>query len=46
MPYPVSAIQLLGQTIDGGALKIQAILGAGAFGVLSDHRNNETKLKA
>ena len=34
MPYPVSAIQLLGQTIDGGALKIQAILGAGAFGVV------------
>ena len=23
MPYPVFAIQLLGQTIDGGALKIQ-----------------------
>jgi serine/threonine protein kinase len=34
MPYPVSAIQLLGQTIDGGALRIEAILGAGAFGVV------------
>ena len=34
MPYPASASRLLGQTIDGGALKIQAILGAGAFGVV------------
>jgi serine/threonine protein kinase len=34
MPYPFSASQLLGQTIDGGALRIEAILGAGAFGVV------------
>ena len=34
MPYPASASQLLGRTIDGGALKIETILGAGAFGVV------------
>jgi serine/threonine protein kinase len=34
MPYPVSATQLLGQTIDNGTLRIEAILGAGAFGVV------------
>jgi serine/threonine protein kinase len=34
MPYPPSAAQLLGQTIDGGALRIEAILGAGSFGVV------------
>jgi serine/threonine protein kinase len=32
--YPASATQLLGQTIDNGALMIEAILGAGAFGVV------------
>ena len=32
--YPASASQLLGQTIDNGALRIEAILGAGAFGVV------------
>ncbi|KAI9441779.1 kinase-like domain-containing protein [Lactarius indigo] len=32
--YPASASQLLGQTIDNGALRIDAILGAGAFGVV------------
>jgi serine/threonine protein kinase len=29
-----SATQLLGQTIDGGALRIEAILGAGSFGTV------------
>ncbi|KAI0302457.1 kinase-like domain-containing protein [Multifurca ochricompacta] len=32
--YPARASQLLGQTIDNGALRIEAILGAGAFGVV------------
>ncbi|KAI9507747.1 kinase-like domain-containing protein [Russula earlei] len=32
--YLASASQLLGQTIDNGALKIEAILGAGSFGVV------------
>ena len=32
--FPASATQSLGQTIDNGALKIEAILGAGAFGVV------------
>ncbi|KAH8984154.1 kinase-like domain-containing protein [Lactarius hatsudake] len=32
--YPASASQFLGQTIDNGALRIDAILGAGAFGVV------------
>jgi serine/threonine protein kinase len=32
--YPVGAIRLLGQTIDNGALRIEAILGAGSFGVV------------
>ncbi|KAI9448692.1 kinase-like protein [Lactarius psammicola] len=32
--YPASASQFLGQTIDNGALRIEAILGAGAFGVV------------
>jgi serine/threonine protein kinase len=34
MPYPTSATQLLGQTIDGGALRIDSILGAGSFGTV------------
>src|SRR6266852_9864160 len=34
MSYPASATQLLGQTIDGGALRIEAILGAGSFGTV------------
>jgi serine/threonine protein kinase len=34
MSYPVSATELLGQTIDGGALRIEAILGAGSFGTV------------
>jgi serine/threonine protein kinase len=34
MPYPASATRLLGQTIDGGALRIKSILGAGTFGVV------------
>jgi serine/threonine protein kinase len=32
--YPESAFQSLGQTIDNGALRIQAILGAGSFGIV------------
>ncbi|KAH9990629.1 kinase-like domain-containing protein [Russula compacta] len=32
--YPASVSQLLGQTIDNGALRIEAILGAGSFGVV------------
>ncbi|KAH8994582.1 kinase-like domain-containing protein [Lactarius akahatsu] len=32
--YPASASQFLGQTIDNGVLRIEAILGAGAFGVV------------
>jgi serine/threonine protein kinase len=32
--YPASASQLVGQTIDNGALRIEAILGAGSFGVV------------
>ncbi|KAH9976316.1 kinase-like domain-containing protein [Lactifluus volemus] len=32
--YPESASQLLGRTIDNGALRIEAILGAGSFGVV------------
>jgi serine/threonine protein kinase len=32
--YPESACKSLGQTIDNGALRIQAILGAGSFGVV------------
>ncbi|KAF8491525.1 kinase-like domain-containing protein [Russula emetica] len=34
MPYPASATGFLGQTIDNGALRIEAILGAGSFGVV------------
>jgi serine/threonine protein kinase len=34
MPYSASASQLLGQTIDNGALRIEAILGAGSFGIV------------
>jgi serine/threonine protein kinase len=32
--YPAFAIRLIGQTIDNGALRIEAILGAGSFGVV------------
>ena len=32
--FPVSATCLLGQTIDNGALRIEAVLGAGSFGVV------------
>jgi serine/threonine protein kinase len=39
--YPLSATRLLGQTIDDGALLIQKILGAGAFGVV--YRAVDTK---
>jgi serine/threonine protein kinase len=34
MPYSASATRFLGQTIDNGALRIEAILGAGSFGVV------------
>src|SRR6266403_373154 len=34
MPYSASATQFLGQVIDNGALRIEAILGAGSFGVV------------
>jgi serine/threonine protein kinase len=34
MPYPASATRFLGQTIDDGALRIEAILGAGSFGTV------------
>jgi len=34
MPHPPFAARLLGQTIDNGALRIEAILGAGSFGVV------------
>ena len=34
MPYHTSVSQFLGQTIDNGALRIEAILGAGSFGVV------------
>jgi len=34
MPYSASATRFLGQTIDNGALNIEAILGAGSFGVV------------
>jgi serine/threonine protein kinase len=34
MPYPPSVTQLLGQTIDDGALRIEAVLGAGSFGTV------------
>ncbi|KAI0288669.1 kinase-like domain-containing protein, partial [Russula brevipes] len=32
--YPVGVTRLLGQTIDNGALRIEAVLGAGSFGVV------------
>jgi serine/threonine protein kinase len=38
---PASATQLLGQTIDDGALRVEAILGAGAFGIV--YRAFDTK---
>ncbi|KAF8484049.1 kinase-like domain-containing protein [Russula ochroleuca] len=41
MPYPASVSQFLGRTIDNGALKIEAILGAGSFGVV--YRAVDTK---
>ena len=41
MPYPTSAYQSLGQTIDNGALTIVSMLGAGAFGVV--YRAFDTK---
>jgi serine/threonine protein kinase len=34
MPYPASVTRLLGQAIDNGALRIEAVLGAGSFGVV------------
>jgi serine/threonine protein kinase len=34
MSFPASATQLLGQTIDNGALRLEAILGAGSFGIV------------
>lgn len=34
MPYTTSATELLGRTIDNGALRIEAILGAGSFGTV------------
>lgn len=34
MPFPAAATELLGQTIDGGALRIESILGAGSFGTV------------
>lgn len=34
MSYPASATQLLGHTIDNGALRLEAILGAGSFGIV------------
>ena len=43
--YPASASQFLGQTIDNGALRIEAILGAGAFGVVYRAVDTETGLQ-
>ena len=40
--YPAFASQLLGQTIDNGALKLEAILGAGSFGVVYRAVDTET----
>ncbi|KAH9163779.1 kinase-like domain-containing protein [Lactarius sanguifluus] len=40
--YPASASKFLGQTIDNGTLRIEAILGAGAFGVVYRAINIET----
>jgi serine/threonine protein kinase len=34
MPYSASATRFLGKTIDNGAMRIEAILGAGSFGVV------------
>jgi serine/threonine protein kinase len=41
MPYHASVSRLLGQTIDNGALRVEAILGAGSFGVV--YRAVDTK---
>jgi serine/threonine protein kinase len=43
--YPASASQLLGQTIDNGALRIEAILGAGSFGVVYRAVDTQTAVK-
>jgi hypothetical protein len=37
-----TATQLLGQTIDGGALRIDSILGAGSFGTVYHAVDNHT----
>ena len=43
-PYPAFATQFLGQTIDNGALRIEAILGAGPFGIV--YRAVDTRSRA
>jgi serine/threonine protein kinase len=40
--YPASASQLVGQSIDNGALRIEAILGAGSFGVVYRARDTQS----
>jgi len=40
--YPASASHLLGQTIDNGALAIEAILGAGSFGIVYRARDTQS----
>jgi serine/threonine protein kinase len=45
MPYPTSAYQSLGQTIDNGTLTIVSILGAGAFGVVYRAFDRETGIE-
>ncbi|KAH9058257.1 kinase-like domain-containing protein [Lactarius vividus] len=43
--YPASASLFLGQTIDNGALRIDAVLGAGAFGVVYRAIDTETAVQ-